>query len=1084
MILSYYVFRSGRFNEMIDSLPADFRDHLVRFQREGRFFSSAEPNFKEFLVYYRSYWNDIIFDLSKYIAVELLNIATAYEFDHSRLIQQTISRQDMSCLLLDAPQTNRFVLRLPTTEHGRKNYQRVIRTDGSEQKGFGFLLSLQHLFKRWLHLHGMWQTVPPSNAETVLVQSDFQSEKAQVLATFQQFGMNSVLLQRFSSIFEEIRNVLSTLPNSSCDRDNFRQVMTQLMNLQLCPCILVSKVDSLYACFDVDGNGSLDAIEIMHGFRTLFSKNQSSIADLAFRFADSTTETHTGPFSGAQNQKLDEDEFKKLIMTVCRDEPYVLQVILSKLCLQELPFFGASVTQIPAQAIEALKFYPPLTSVRDFANPIPNMQHHQALAVALLEDPQAGPLLLGAICRAVLHNRKQKSPQIDQHDFRQIFETNQLFGWMLRFWLLRGFLTEEHPQYLRLSGLLPPREIQLSDNIEASEAKARLRHQHLAWYFSAFNTSVDDLLLHLQRQYHEITGSTSGQINQAQFEKLISSIFANLGVRDQVDYSTLFLTFDADQSGEISRKEIIDGFVQHFHRIESVFFKILIYFEQKMIQDQSMVSFCSKYNISVTQFLEKLKSLFVSRSTSLTNEIDCSGFCSLWKQLLIEFGIRQSGDPNIDIEASHMFHVADTSGNGNIDFAELLFFVSEQCVSLLQKSTQERKKIEDLLLKAAQYQDKHGTPQVLGEYSTQQFLLYAWACFQKLASTQKRDPVHFECSKQEFSQLWDELKHQLGFGDEDPSMHIDQVYPHIDRDNSGTISAVEMIDGLIRHFLPRAEASRSQSKAPSVGGSATHGRTSVICRADARGSGSRAPKRPSVTPGSPNSVRVNPADSKLLAIVREEPWYKLAHEEFESIGEETIDSSDFTAILTRMFEKKKVPIPSSQTLECMFTTFDTNGDSKLSKLEFLCGLWRVLAFADAAAAICDGEDDEQGGEWEGDYMQYLRLAVVPYSQNTMLSVNRLHEMFSNMLAMQCTEHETKWRPSSTLRLLFERHKDILDGLEKIDYDIDEEHQHIMQVITQPGKTVDWESMQAKISSCSFGLVQFCTFCVSDLKCLF
>lgn len=214
---------------------------------------------------------------------------------------------------------------------------------------------------------------------------------------------------------------------------------------------------------------------------------------------------------------------------------------------------------------------------------------------------------------------------------------------------------------------------------------------------------------------------------------------------------------------------------------------------------------------------------------------------------------------------------------------------------------------------------------------------------------------------------------------------------------------------------------------------------------------------------------MNPADSKLLAIVREEPWYKLAHEEFESIGEETIDSSDFTAILTRMFEKKKVPIPSSQTLECMFTTFDTNGDSKLSKLEFLCGLWRVLAFADAAAAICDGEDDEQGGEWEGDYMQYLRLAVVPYSQNTMLSVNRLHEMFSNMLAMQCTEHETKWRPSSTLRLLFERHKDILDGLEKIDYDIDEEHQHIMQVITQPGKTVDWESMQAKISSCSFGL---------------
>jgi Ca2+-binding EF-hand superfamily protein len=1019
--------------------------------------------------------------LSTYIAVELLNIATAYELDHIQLLKKTISRQDMSCLLLDAPQTNRFVLRLPTTEYGKKNYQRVIRTDGSEQKGFGFLLSLQHLFKRWLHLHGMWQPILPSNAETVSVQSDFQSEKAQVLATFQQCGMNSVLIQRFSDIFEEIRKVIASFPNSSCDRDNFRHVMIQMMNLQLCPRILVSKVDSLFACFDLDGNGTLDATEIMHGFRTLFSKNQSAIADLAFRFADSAIETHAGPFSGAQNQKLNEEEFKKLILTVCRDEPYVLQVILSKLCLQELPFFDASVTQIPAQAIEALRFYLPLTSVRDFANPIADLQHHQALAVALLEDPQAGPVLLGAICRAVLLHRKRKSPELDQHDFRQIFETNQLFGWMLRFWLLRGFLTEEHPQFLRLSGLLPPREIQFSDNIEASEAKARLRHQHLAWYFSAFNTTVDDLLLHLQRQYLEITGSTSGQINQGQFEKLISSIFTNLGIRDQVDFSMLFMIFDADQSGEISRKEIIDGFVLHFHRIESVFNKILTYFEQKMIQDQSLISFCSKYNISVMQFLEKLKSLFVSRSTSLTSEIDCSAFCSLWKQLLIDFGIRRSEDPNIDVESSHMFHVADTSGNGNIDFAELMFFVSEQCVRLLQKSTQERQKIEDLLLKAAQHQDKHGTPQVLGEHTTQQFLSYAWACFQKLASTQKRDPVHFECSKQEFSQLWDELKHQLGFGDEEPSMHIDQVYPQIDIDNSGTISAVEMIDGLIRHFIPRAEASRSQSRAPSSRGSVSQPRTSVVHSADARGSAIRAPKRPSATPGSPSSVRVNPADSKLLAKVREEPWCKMAQDEFDSIGEDSIDSGDFDAILTRMFEKKKLPIPSCHTLQCMFIIFDTNGDSKLSKMEFLCGLWRVLEFAEATAASSDDEDDEQGGEWEGDYMQYLRLALVPFSLNAMLSVDRLHKMFNEMLTVQCTAQGALWRPSSTLVNLFQRHKLILDSLESIDYDIDEEHRHIMQVIAQPGKTIDWDSMQAKISSCSFGLVWgLCFFCLSDV----
>ena len=110
------------------------------------------------------------------------------------------------------------------------------------------------------------------------------------------------------------------------------KVMIQLMNLQLCPNILATKVDSLFACFDVDGNGSLDAIEIMNGFRTLLSRNQSALADLAFRFADSSPETNRGPVSGAQNQKLDEDEFQKLISTMLRDEPYVLQVILNKIC--------------------------------------------------------------------------------------------------------------------------------------------------------------------------------------------------------------------------------------------------------------------------------------------------------------------------------------------------------------------------------------------------------------------------------------------------------------------------------------------------------------------------------------------------------------------------------------------------------------------------------------------------------------------------------------------------------------------------------------------------------------------------------
>jgi Ca2+-binding EF-hand superfamily protein len=506
-----------------------------------------------------------------------------------------------------------------------------------------------------------------------------------------------------------------------------------------------------------------------------------------------------------------------------------------------------------------------------------------------------------------------------------------------------------------------------------------------------------------------------------------------------------------------------------------VFIKILTYFEQKMHRDQNMVSFCSQYNTSVSQFLEKLKSLFISRSTSLTSEIDLPGFCALWKQFVVEFGIRQAADPNIDIEASHLFHVVDTSGNSYIDFAELLFFMSEQCVTLLQKSSQERKKIEDLLLQAAQNQDQYGTPPVLGEYTTRQFLQYAWACFQKLASTQKRDPVHFECSKQEFSQLWDELKHQLGFGNEDPSMHIDQVYPHIDRDDSGTISAAEMIEGLIKHFLPRAEASRSQSKAPSSGPSGRGIMTRDLVKgADA--SASRPPKRPSVTPGSPSTGRLNPADSKLLTKIREEPWYKLAQDEFDSIGEHSIDADDFSAIITRMFEKKKIPILSPPTLEFMFRTFDTNGYEKLSKTEFLCGIWRTLAFADAAAQCCDDEDDEDlGGEWEGDHMQYLRLAVVPFSQNTMLSVDRLHNMFNEMLELQCTQQGTAWRPSSTLVSLFQRHKLILDSLEQLEYEIDQEHQHIMKDIGQPGKTVDWDSMLAKISTCSFGLVLFLIF---------
>ena len=268
----------------METLPADFRDHLVKFQREGRFFSSSEPHFKEFLAYYQDNWNVIVHDLANYICTELLNIATAYEFDHSRLIKQTISRQDMMCLLLDAPETNRFVHRLRTTEQGMRNFFRVVwPDDGLAKKGFGFMLSLQHLFKRWLALHGMWQPIPPSNAESTLVQSDFNSEKAQVMESLSH--LHPIVIQNFSAIFDKLRDWIPSLPNSSCDKDNFRLVMNGLMTMvpQLCPIFLDSKVESMFACFDVDGNGSLDAIEIMHGFRTLLSRNQSSIADLAFR---------------------------------------------------------------------------------------------------------------------------------------------------------------------------------------------------------------------------------------------------------------------------------------------------------------------------------------------------------------------------------------------------------------------------------------------------------------------------------------------------------------------------------------------------------------------------------------------------------------------------------------------------------------------------------------------------------------------------------------------------------------------------------------------------------------------------------
>ena len=49
-------------------------------------------------------------------------------------------------------------------------------------------------------------------------------------------------------------------------------------------------------------------------------------------------------------------------------------------------------------------------------------------------------------------------------------------------------------------------------------------------------------------------------------------------------------------------------------------------------------------------------------------------------------------------------------------------------------------------------------------------------------------------------------------------------------------------------------------------------------------------------------------------------------------------------------------------------------------------------------------------------------------------------------------------------------------LETMNYEIDEEHQHIMREISQPGKPVDLDSMNEKVSICSFGLVWFlCIF---------
>jgi Ca2+-binding EF-hand superfamily protein len=804
------------------------------------------------------------------------------------------------------------------------------------------------------------------------------------------------------------------------------------------------------------------------------------LPDLAFRFADSCSHSRQGPFSGAQNQKLDEDEFRTLIKSICRDEPYVLQVILCKLCQQENPYFVPSVTQLPAETIHALRLHPPLAQVRDFQHPIQNMQQHHALAVALLEDPAVGPGLLETICRAVLSGRKSTSSHINQHEFKQMFENNQMFGWMLRFWLLRGFLSDDHPQFSRLSGLTPPNDILFVDNIEASEAKARRRHQHLAWYFWAFDSDVDQLLAHLQSQYSQITGSPSGQINQGQFEKLVVGIFSQVGIRDQLDMSHLFELFDTDKSGEISRKEIIDGFVEHFHKIPSVFHKIITHFNRKMLEDQHMVAFCSKYNVSVSAFLEKLKALFIARSASLESEVDCHGFCSLWKSLLIDLGIRQISD-NIDMEVKHMFHAADSSGNGYIDFAELLYFVSEQCVNLLRKSDDEQRKIAELMRKAARHQEKHGTPKVLGEHSTEQFLNYAWKCFQRLAAGQHQDPVHFECTKEQFALIWDQLKLELGFSDEEPELHIDRVYSQIDMNQNGTISASEMIDGLINHFLPAADVSYSQSKAPSAskslskfvssssGAGAKIG--SISCVRPPASAPPPGIKRPSVAPGSPPHARANPLDAKLLPTVLDAPWCKSFSEEFDSVEEIHIDESDFTAIVTRLFSKKRIPVVSAAALKCMFRIFDTNSNMRLSKSEFLCGFWRVLAFADAVnESSQDREDDEEAGEWEGDYMQYLRLVLVPFAKGQMLSVSRLHEMFREILLLQCAEQGDAVNPSSVLVRLFQRHKLLLQSLAQIEYQIGSDYMHLMQDIAQPGKPVSLDLMLDKISTCSFSLV--------------
>jgi hypothetical protein len=152
--------------------------------------------------------------------------------------------------------------------------------------------------------------------------------------------------------------------------------------------------------------------------------------------------------------------------------------------------------------------------------------------------------------------------------------------------------------------------------------------------------------------------------------------------------------------------------------------------------------------------------------------------------------------------------------------------------------------------------------------------------------------------------------------------------------------------------------------------------------------------------------------------------------------------------------------------------FDANRDNQLSKTEFLCGLWRVLAFFDAAAATsCDDDDDEElGGQWEGDYLQYLLLAVVPFSDKQMLRVDRLHEMFIGMLTLQISKQGDLWRPRPTLVSLFQSHQDILSGFAEMNYVIDSEHKHLMTDIAQPGETIDLDRMKAKINTCSFSLV--------------